>query len=364
MAYPDTLPLEGPFRIPLLLIDTTIVFACLLVALEFLKKYRNTRDTVKNTLMYRAWASLFIGFMVTAAIYVISDFAVPSIMLRIDILQYAYFSGATGGFLYVYYVERLTYITKRRIFTIIMTGLYLTLIALMVADHFISLGNIIQTFATSFWIPAIGLSMMYTYKINKLSLGKLKKYSFALIFGFVMLILGLMGATDVMTRIFGLGFRLAADSLQIAGIILITTFALKLPSWKELEWRKAARKAYFIYKGGMLLHEHSFGDNIDASKNSLLIASVLETAKTVLQQSLESGQLKIIDLEDKKIYFQQGKWIMVALVANEQLDSLEFLASKITREFERFFEEQLVNWNGDTDIFQLTATLIPTILNR
>ena len=183
--------------------------------------------------------------------------------------------------------------------------------------------------------------------------------------GFVLLILGIFGGTDIAQRTIGWGIRFLADFFQIIGTGMIAWFSSNLPTWKELEWRNELDSLYIIFKGGILAYEYDFGEEgIDLnSQRSSIVVSVLEASRLLLDSALKTGELKILDFKEKKIYFEPGTLITVIIVAKAELDTISFLIKKIRKEFEKTFREILPNWNGERDVFIPATATIGQILS-
>ncbi|NMC07067.1 MAG: hypothetical protein GYA24_17760 [Candidatus Lokiarchaeota archaeon] len=363
--YPDTVPLTGPFRIPLMLLNICLVIASLNVALIHVKKHVTLRDSIKGTRVHAAWASLFLGYALMISCYFIGMLYTSTLDQRYKFLQVGYVCGATGGFFYIYYIEQLAYITRRRTFTLIFGTLYVVLVCMFFTALIVDLGNIVQLFMTSFWIPNLGFMIVYLYKINKLSIGKLRRMVSLVVTGFCLLILGVLGSTDAVQRPLGLGVRLLADACQVGGVIMVGWYSSKLPSWKELEWETALDSLYIVYKGGVLAYEYEFNE---ASHNTgqpraAAAVSALEAVRLLLDQVVDSGQLKIIDFKKKKLFFDIGDYITVIMVANEQLDTLDFLIRKIRKEIEKAFAGMLPTWDGTSASFAPATRIINRILS-
>nr|MDO8108787.1 hypothetical protein [Candidatus Sigynarchaeota archaeon] len=365
MAFPDDIPITGPLRLPLMFIDLCIVLVTLNVALINIKKSIMLKDTMKGTRIHSAWYSLFLGYAGMAFWYWLADYYVVSIDERLHLLQFGYFCAATGGFFFIYYVEQLAFVARYRIITVMFGVLFAMLIVLMGIGFVIDLGSLVQYFAISFWVPNLLLVVKYIYRINRSSVGVLKRWSVFVMIGFTMLILGILGATDILTRLLGIGIRIASDMLQILGAAMVAWCSSKLPSWKELEWKNAIESLYVIYKGGILAYEYDFGKeaaDTGAGQASITV-SVLEASRIIVNQSLDTGELKVIDFKNKKIYFEPGEYITVIMVVNEQLDTLDYLIGRIRREFEHAFASVLPTWGGDNEVFVNATGIISRILS-
>jgi hypothetical protein len=284
---------------------------------------------------------------------------------RYHLLQFGYLSAATGAFFYIYFIEQLAYITKRRTFTVLFGVLYVALIVMIVIALIADLGTFVQYFAASFWLPNFGFMFVYIYKINRFSIGEFRRFTVLIVIGFAILIVGVLGSTDVIQRALGLGVRLLADLFQLGGIVLVGWYSSRLPSWKELGWETALDSLYIIYKGGVLAYEYDFNEASQGIGHPRASAAVsaLEAVRLLLDQAVSSGQLKIIDFKEKKLFFEVGNYITVIIVANEQLDTLDFLITKIRKEIEKAFSDMLPTWNGDSAEFRPATTIINRILS-
>jgi hypothetical protein len=365
MAYPDTVPLDGPFRLPLLILNLGLILAALNVALLYIKKYITLKDSVKGTRVHAAWFSLFLGYAVMVLMYWFGALYTSRLADRFHVLQFGYLSAATGALFFIFFIEQLTYITARRVFTLVFGALYVVLVILTLVSFVIDLGNFIQYFATCFWIPNLGFIGVYMHKINQLSRGALRGIAFFMLLGFVLLILGILGSTDIIQRSLGLGIRLLADIFQIGGVLIIGIFSTRVPSWKELEWVRALHSLFVIYKGGILIYEHEFGDEglrIDQGKVTTAV-SVLEATRMFLNAAIDSGELKIIDFQEKKLYFETGEHVTVVMVVNEQLETIRFMIHKIRSEFEKMFASILHEWSGDASEFTPASAMINQVLS-
>ncbi len=363
--YPDSVPLEGPFRLPIMLLNLGIFLATLHVALIYVKKYITLKDSVKGTRVHAAWASLFLGYGMMILFYWFGALYTSSLNERSHLLPFGYLSAASGTFFFIFNIEQLTYITVRRVFTMVFGILYIVLLVIIPISFIVDLGNFLQYFAGIFWIPAICFVTFYIYKINKLSRGKLQNIAFFVLTGFLMLIFGSLGSTDWVQRLLGLGIRVLADIFQLGGVVIIGISSFRVPTWKELGWEKAFDSLFVIYKGGILLYEHQFGNarpQIYDGKMDTAV-SVLEATRNLLNTVIGSGELKVLDFDKRKLYFETGEHVTVVAVTNQELETLGFIIHKIRVEFEHAYASLLPNWNGDYSVFSATSAMINRILS-
>ncbi len=155
--------------------------------------------------------------------------------------------------------------------------------------------------------------------------------------------------------------RLSSDIGSIVGICVVTLFFSMLPSWREIEWHAALDSLFIIYKGGICIYQHNFRKLGDISNNqTVVVGNVIEIIKSLIQKGT-SGRLKVIDFNEKKILLEQGDNVIVAMIAEVETESLNFLLHKFLILFERFFHDILEEWQGDNVEFEPTKALIQEI---
>ena len=86
-------------------------------------------------------------------------------------------------------------------------------------------------------------------------------------------------------------------------------------------------------------------------------------AKSLLTGMMQTEIVKVLDLQDKKVIFEQGDKVMVALITDQYFESLAILTHEFVVQFERFFASVLPSWQGDLDVFAPTRTLVTNIFD-
>ncbi|MFX0100975.1 MAG: hypothetical protein ACFFCS_15475 [Candidatus Hodarchaeota archaeon] len=358
--YPKDVPITGPCRFPALLFYVVIILESFNICVIFFRHYLQHKENLRGTLMHVAWGALFTGFALMCLVYIFSDFYTENNEQRYFIMQFGYVCGSAGCFAMIFIIERVQIFYKRRIFTHILGIAFIILIILIIISFTVPLGNLVQFFANFFWLPIIGFMFGYFIKIGRMVKGKLRLNTIIMFIGAFSLILGVIGATDMVLRTLGALFLPISQLLQIIGIFLISVFSLRLPSWQEIEYKNAIYSLMVIYKGGELLFEHDFIEH-DKRISSIIVAGSIESSTTLLEGVFKTGTLKVLDLEQKKILLEKGENITIALVAEAQLESLEFLLHATRMEFESFFSAELEDWKGDKDIFKPARYIIEKI---
>ncbi|MEX2683588.1 MAG: hypothetical protein Q6373_018575 [Candidatus Sigynarchaeota archaeon] len=351
-----------PLRVPLLLIEVSMALFGVHLAFKFFKNNAILKETRRGSKMFVAWGWLFTGYAATIIIYIISDFYAMDLTSRFDWLEFGYVALATGALFYIYNIESVGIIKTKHVFSITFGVLYFILLVLLVLSAFLHLieGTFVQLFAISFLIPLISLFITYAVKIYQLIKGKMKGYSIAMIVGLIIFILGWMGATDIAVRNFGIGnwMRLIADILQLVGLGMMGLFFSLLPSWREIEWRSALKSLFVIYKGGSCIFQHDFSGREESTSTNLMMGGVVEMVKSVLDQVLLPGSVKVFDFKDKKMVLEQGKNVSVAVIADSVSDSLVYMIHDFVSRFEVYFGSVLRDWSGDTSVFEPTRVIV------
>lgn len=371
LEFPNTLPLGiewpdiEPIRIMLLLAEIACVIFGLHLAFKFFKNYRTLHDTVHGSRMHAAWGWLFFSYAITQTLYIISDFYALDQATRNTYIVFGYTSLATGALFYIYNIERVGVIKSRHLFTLVFSVLYVILIVMLVlflSSNIITF-DIVRDFAMSFYVPIILLLLIYMGKVYKLVRGKLRLYSIFMGIGIVFFILGFLGETDLAVKLLGgLWIRFLSDIFTITGIGMLGLFFSMLPSWREIEWRASLKSMFVIYAGGICIYQHDFVMQLDDINQStmMMVGGALEMVKTLLDQ-VTSGKLKVLDFNDKKILLEQGKMVMVIMIADMESESLNFLLHEFLERFERFFQPILVDWPGDIADFSPAKALIKEV---
>ncbi|MHA1847385.1 MAG: hypothetical protein ACTSXU_07050 [Promethearchaeota archaeon] len=228
--------------------------------------------------------------------------------------------------------------------------------------------DIAQYFSYVFVLPMFLLFFYYFRVIFRYIPSKLKIYLVLIIFFLFVFILGFLMTSDFVIRAFGIGLwsYLIGSVIQISGVVFISYFFIKIPSWQDIEWKNALNLLLVTYKGGSLLYSHSFKNGKEKSKEKddlepMMLASVLEVIKNLLNAMVDTELLKVLDLQDKKIIVRQGKHVLVAVIVDEELHAINILLDSFIKEFETFYADVLGEWKGDVEVFFPTKSLVKKI---
>jgi len=131
----------------------------------------------------------------------------------------------------------------------------------------------------------------------------------------------------------------------------------------ELEWPTKVRHLYLIHQEkGFSLYNHSFirEDLVD----SQLIAGGISGIASLLQElTSSSDKVKIIDLERLKILIEYGKYILGALITEENYRILRNKLRQLVKLFEDQNKDHLINLKGQIYEFEDTNTLVDQVFH-
>jgi len=156
-------------------------------------------------------------------------------------------------------------------------------------------------------------------------------------------------------------------------ILLVWMMAMKefLVS-KEKEWATTLKNIFVFSKPGICLYTHNFKykDLIkeETAKTDIdedLIASVLAGIIDIISEITRSKkQLRQIQEEEVNLLFTYGKHHIVALMVSMELPVLFKKLDEFSREFERKFNKELKNFQGDVSGFNPTEFLVVKYFNQ
>ncbi len=166
-----------------------------------------------------------------------------------------------------------------------------------------------------------------------------------------------------------LPFLIGSFGLIIICVVLINT--RDLFSEQELNWDKALLAIYVMYNSGVLLYNQEFkqagtkeGDATAPPNQSGLVPDLISSGLvgiTQLMQEIVQGKqiMRYIDNYSKKILIEAGKYIIVALIVNNDSRILRDKLRKFIEDFEIEFQDDLEKSSGcDMKRFESTKDLI------
>ena len=149
---------------------------------------------------------------------------------------------------------------------------------------------------------------------------------------------------------FGLRLRLVGDIFQIIGIIILSIFFNNLPSLSEQDWKDKIDKLFLMRASGICVYYKFFRDSTN-KRDEQNISGAINTIKMILREiSHDEGEM-VIEKEGKVLITNQGKYITGVIIADQNLNSLNFLLKRLIEKVEFLYSNIIRDWDGAMEIF-------------
>jgi MFS family permease len=163
----------------------------------------------------------------------------------------------------------------------------------------------------------------------------------------------------LLTQTPDIAYYLLVTNLLLIGLFITSTAIEPLPNKEELSWRDALQQVYIYYTiSGVGLYEYSFRPGEERADENLVTGGLTGISSLIAEMTKRDGNLTAIRQQNANILFHTGRWVTVALLAENDLKILHSKIETITNEFEEFFEPYLVNFSGNVEVFAPTETLL------
>ena len=80
-----------------------------------------------------------------------------------------------------------------------------------------------------------------------------------------------------------------------------------------------------------------------------------------LKNVLKDANLKVIERGTDVLLIEKGEYLTAIMVVEQDLRLLRYLLYKLVIQFEFFYSRLLMNWDGNTSLFNPTKHLISSI---
>jgi hypothetical protein len=172
--------------------------------------------------------------------------------------------------------------------------------------------------------------------------------------------LGFGATTDFVVNMVSLNLRLIGDLLQIVGIIIFSISFTKLPSLSEQNWKDKIDKLFLMRESGICIY-YKFFKGAKAIREEQNISGAINTIKMILQElSHDKGEM-VIEKEGKVLITYQGKYITGVIIADQNLNSLNFLLKRLIEKVEFLYSNIIRDWDGAMEIFRPIENLTQEI---
>lgn len=344
-------PIQGPFQEPLLIMEEIVIFFALEIGIILWIKSKNKKEEISN-LQWKAFSWFCLGYSLMWLIYIISDYYVEDLHIRLILLNFAYFVQMISGLLFIYNMEKFQIFFKKYLFTFIFT----VFMILFVICFFIE-SVFTKTFSFFFsWMIYFVFFFHYLIKVStskelKKVLKNFKWHLFELFSGFIFLNIGYALTTDFIVNLFGLVGRLIGAVFQIIGLVLLSLYFLSISSITEYFWKEKIDSIYIIMQSGLCLYTKHFREK-RKSFDEIVASGALSSVQIILESITDKKDISIIEKEGKTMIFQPGKYIIGVLVCEEDLESIRITLKNFVQRIEKIFFNILKTWDGNLNIFK------------
>ncbi len=167
-------------------------------------------------------------------------------------------------------------------------------------------------------------------------------------------ILQIIGRIEPPTMLFVIG-----TAVEIIGWILLRYVGKLFPAYNEFEWRSGLIECHVIMLSGISVYHGKFDISIN-TPNSELVGGGIIGVKTILGEiTQESGQLKFIQIGEKYLVFQSGKYIIVSLLCKQNYGIYHSLVKELVEKIERE-NPALANFRGDIEHLSIEKNIKET----
>ncbi|MFX1276408.1 MAG: hypothetical protein ACFFBP_17285 [Promethearchaeota archaeon] len=125
-------------------------------------------------------------------------------------------------------------------------------------------------------------------------------------------------------------------------------------SAKEADWAKTIQSIYIFNKDSICLFNKDYTTSSEDSEGiceDLVTSGLTGIMGLISEITNEQKNLRIIDKERVKIYFTYGKFVNIALISTKFLPILFKKMEIFMKAFEKHFEQDLKEFNGNINVF-------------
>ena len=343
-------PLTGPLREPLLILEWIMVFLISEVAFLLYMRVKNKEKQLSN-IIEKAYIVFLLSYSLMEIFYIFGDYYMETPLSRLIVFNIGYLLRMTMGLVFIYQIEKYQKIFRRYmfskiffVFTIITVVLFLTVIEIT------QYASIIL-----FWIPMFSVFLTYTIKLlkkpsEKQKIHNLRAKIYFSILGVVLIGVGFGATSDPFLFMFGLSLRVVGQIFQIIGIVILAIFFTGLPSLSEQEWKKKIDKLFLMRASGICIYYKFFRDQT-SKHDEQNISSAINTIKMILREIAQNEGEMVIEKEGKVLITSQGKYITGVIIADQNLNSLNFLLKRFIEKVEFLYSNIIRDWDGAMEIF-------------
>jgi hypothetical protein len=346
----DFYPITGPLREPLLILEWIAVF--LISEVAFLLYMRVTNKEMKlSNIIEKAYIIFLLSYSLMGVFYIFGDYYMETTFSRLIVFNAGYILRMIMGLIFIYQIEKYQIIFRKYVFSKIFLVLtVLTIILFFVAIEFTQYASV-----ALYWIPIFSIFLIYTIKLLKKpseeqEIPKLKIKIYFSILGGILIGLGFGATSDPFLVAFGLRLRIIGQVFQIIGIAILAVFFTSLPSLSEQDWKNKIDKLFLMRASGICVYYKFFRDQTSKHTEQIL-SGAINTIKMILQEMSQNEGEMVIEKEGKVLITSQGKYITGVIIADQNLNSLNFLLKRLIEKVEFLYSNIIRDWDGAMEIF-------------
>ncbi len=350
MLGQDFYPITGTFREPLLVLEWIMVFLISEVAFLLYMRVKNKEMKLSN-IIEKAYIIFLLSYSLMGIFYIFGDYYMETPISRLIVFNIGYILRMIMGLVFIYQIEKYQTIFRKYMFSkIFLVFTILSVVLSFTAIEFTQYASLVL-----FWIPIFSIFLIYTIKLlkkpsEKQEIHNLRKKIYFSILGGFLIGLGFGVTSDPSIIAFGLSLRIVGQVFQIIGIVVLAIFFTSLPSLSEQDWKNKIDKLFLMRATGICVYYKFFRDQT-SKRNEQNISGAINTIKMILKEiSDEEGEM-VIEKEGKVLITCQGKYITGVIIADQNLNSLNFLLKRLIEKVEFLYSNIIRDWDGAMEIF-------------
>jgi len=334
--------------------------ACLEFAIIFFIRYIRQDKELRN-LQDLGYGILMLGFGVMVLSFITGDYFALDYPTRLIFLIIGYYSTMISALLFILCMEKYKkYLITRYFFSLCFMASTIIFTIGLIIDV-----NSSRTLSVLPWPLFLVFFIIYLVDFCKRVQNKEKVIIGLLKFtpGFGLLIVGFALTTDTFERILGMSFRFFGVGLELIAIILLFAFFISLPPFSEFEWEEKMEQVFIMDKGGVCLFNESFEEEATLMDDAL-VAGAITSVNLLLQELTSDKGIVVINKKGTTIVIFPGKRTYGVIFCTEELNYIKVLLKKFVERFEALYDNVLINWDGNVDVFEPARTIVTEIFHQ
>jgi hypothetical protein len=114
-----------------------------------------------------------------------------------------------------------------------------------------------------------------------------------------------------------------------------------------------------ISKSGRPLYSQSMQRNeYGVNHNLILVKNEIVELSSIIEKIKQNVQLKVTETKNYKVMIDEGSHIILAMLVKTEIDNVREKMTNFIQDFELYFNELLIDWKRDTDIYSPAKILV------